>query len=625
MPNNNQIVVSGKSWKAGIRTGPSEATFGVGINTHSVTVGNKEVKTVMVSVTTPASKDPTPSQQVAKDEGPDATRISFVDDPGGKTVQVALQWESPSEVSPGVPPEVPPGVPPEIPPSPQPPSKPKMASPQAKRYEEMLTGEVAIESPFQAQLGDLKSLQQEYAKDLKEIDTKDRFSGASHQDRQVLYKQNREQQTEQAVTSPPSPGEYQSLQVGPEASIEHNDSQFMPVEMSDELLRKLSPFMLQVEPPLVFGENGGFLATQENSIALDTFANASSGFQGYNAARTSLSQSTLAAGVNGKLSSLQQFVTANSTQPTENGKSVQGPPTESSNLGEPAVADMMAAADVAWQLSSIMQIPPLVLLINPSTVQINYTKLQQFQERTRYGYVFHAWGEEQPKLSITARCGAFIHGIRGVQSVSKRDSLAWRNLMNAFHFYRSNGYIYDTVGRSNAHPFVGALSIHYDQWVYYGHMESFSWGHDQSNELGGVEFTMDFTVSAMADTAQQPFVVAPMKAPTPSPSDPRYYGLQSKASNRASNFSIGFNEDGSPRITTQGRVATGRDFGVLVPGGLGPVVEAKTNWTKGHGVAPTGNTVAVTGFQNFGETGSLSGQRQVLVSPPQYSKPFGLR
>ena len=82
-------------------------------------------------------------------------------------------------------------------------------------------------------------------------------------------------------------------------------------------------------------------------------------------------------------------------------------------------------------------------------------KVQQYNDRTRYGYVFQGWGEEQTRLTISAKCGAFSSGGRGVQYASKRDSAAWQNLMTAFQFYKNNGYIYDTLGKSNAHLFVG--------------------------------------------------------------------------------------------------------------------------------------------------------------------------
>jgi hypothetical protein len=187
--------------------------------------------------------------------------------------------------------------------------------------------------------------------------------------------------------------------------------------------------------------------------------------------------------------------------------------------------------DIAMQLRAIRDTPPLVLLINPQSLQRTFTKVQQYSDRSRYGYIFQAWGEDQPKLGISGKVGAYISGTRGVQFASRRDSAAWQNLMTLFHVYKNNGYIYDTIGRSNAHHHVGALSIRYDQWVYYGHMQSFSFTLDESNVYGGLTFEMQFVVSAMQDTAQTVTAVQPMRAPTPSWSDPRYTGQGSRARN----------------------------------------------------------------------------------------------
>lgn len=450
------------------------------------------------------------------------------------------------------------------------------------------------------------------------------------EDRAAVYKKDREQLVEAAVRNPPAPFEFRGLQVGPESQVEYEPTSVQQVELSSSLLRRLSPFMIQVEPPIAFGEDGGFMSRRGNSIPVDTFGTAMRGYRGYEAARTALSQSTLAVGVNGKAGSVQEFIQTNSTNnpavKRDRPDPVQGAgghDLKQIKMGEPAIADLLSAADIAWQLSAAMQAPPLVLLINPQSLQMAYTKMQQFTDRTRFGFVFQAWGEEQPKLTITAKCGAFVSGQRGVQFASKRDSLAWQNLMNAFHLYRNNGYLYDTIGKSNAHHFVGALSIHYDQWVYYGHMESFNWTYEETNQQGGIEFSMEFTVSAMVDTAQQPFVVTPMRSPIPSESDPRYHGLENRAQNQPGEYSIGLDDSGKPRLTSQGRVVTSESFGMLVPGGLEEVIEAKTGWTKPAGGDVRGQYVSNKGFQSTVSTDITPGQRTVMTSAS--TRPFGLR
>ena len=68
--------------------------------------------------------------------------------------------------------------------------------------------------------------------------------GAPYEERQL-------QQTQKAVKSPPPPAAYGGLRLGPELSIELEAVQALPVSMEQSLLRNLSPFMVQVEPPMV--------------------------------------------------------------------------------------------------------------------------------------------------------------------------------------------------------------------------------------------------------------------------------------------------------------------------------------------------------------------------------------
>jgi hypothetical protein len=294
-----------------------------------------------------------------------------------------------------------------------------------------------------------------------------------------------------------------------------------PIDGSEGLLRRLSPFIIQVEPPLAFANSPSVL-DQNNptgKAASGLFGPGLRARDGFVNARSALANSTFVQGNLGSAGPAEEVVARNS--PSSSGGTTRRQGTKSTDasgkivtgrVGEPAIADVLTAVDITAQVRSSLSVPPLVLLINPQSLSIAYTKIQQFSDRTRFGYVYHAWGEEQPKLSIEVKCGAFISGGRGVQWASRRDSAAWQNLMNAFRFYRNNGYLYDTVNGSQAHHFVGALSIRYDQWVYYGHMQSFNFEfNDNSVVHGGITVSMEFVVSAMSDTAPVTLNVTPMK------------------------------------------------------------------------------------------------------------------
>jgi hypothetical protein len=148
------------------------------------------------------------------------------------------------------------------------------------------------------------------------------------------------------------------------------------------------------------------------------------------------------------------------------------------------------------------------------------------------------------KMSVTGRSAGFVAGagtntrarelaknneavtaakqtssVSGYQFASKWDSAAWQNLMGLFTFYRNNGYIYDTAGRprSEAHLFIGNIEIAYDQWVYVGNFENFTYQYEEGKQHGAVQFTFEFNVSFMYDRAQGG-AVRPINSPTPSPS-----------------------------------------------------------------------------------------------------------
>lgn len=392
------------------------------------------------------------------------------------------------------------------------------------------------------------------------------------------YQEDRHRQIEAAVSKPPPPAAYRGLRYGPEFSIEYEPNVAQALGIDKSLLRKLSPFILQIEPPQVFGEDGGYTSAPKKTNPNAYTQAGLLATSPYESARDRLSQTALV-GLDYRVSSGQESVVANSSSGRRNKNATDTPKDDEGNsagrLGVPAIADVYTAVDIATQLSAVLNAPPLVLLLNPDNMVMTYTKVQQFQDRSRFGFIFHGWGEEQPRLSITAKCGAFMTGGRGLQFASKRDSAAWQNLMSAFHFYKNNGYIHDTIGRSNAHHFVGALSLHYDQWIYYGHMESFNFTYDEGKQHGGIEFAMEFVISMMVDTSPSTLAVSPMKSPIPSLSDPRYMGMDNRPSNKAGEFSVDFNDG----LTTQGRSVSAEDsLLTMVPEGFAQTVLRDSNF-----------------------------------------------
>lgn len=335
---------------------------------------------------------------------------------------------------------------------------------------------------------------------------------------------------------------YDGLQSGPRLLYTFETQEGVPVDGSSQHLRNLSPFTLRILPPdeLFFGESnetlgsGTDLALQGNvteSYSPDLIAQAASANFTSGQQLAALSRTT-ALGEGVTEADLESFLAAGQFF------------TNQSSGVSPALQDVYAVVDIALQVSRMINAPPLTLLINPNNMQVQYTNIQNYSTRTRWGYLFERWGEEQPTISFSGSTGAFIAGSAeaagadpfaqgvsretstpsGMQFAAKRNSAAWQNFMSLYQFYRNNGYIYDNYYGSEAHHFVGAIAIDYDQWTYVGHIESFEYTYDE-NMPHRVEWSMEFRVSRMYDNAEPSVAVLPQTAPTPSPSDPNYGGV----------------------------------------------------------------------------------------------------
>jgi len=315
-------------------------------------------------------------------------------------------------------------------------------------------------------------------------------------------------------------GRYDGLPSGPSMVYSFETQEGIPVDSTNPLLRELSPFTLRIVPPT--------LVESPTTINVNLIGRANQEASDRDAAtqavRSLFGVNSVSGSDQARLATLQRIVSA--------GQIVSG----ASSLTERAVlTDTTTAADIAYQVEKMLQTPPLTLLINPSEMSTSYSTIQNYGDRGREGFIFERWGEGQPTVSFSGSTGAFISGaaagsgqggrtqasasISGLQAASRRDSAAWQNFMALYQFYRNNGYIYDTIGGSEAHLAVGAIAIDYDQFTYVGHMESFDFTYDEA-EPHRVLWSMEFIVDLMYDVASSPVAVQPHRSPQPNPSWP---------------------------------------------------------------------------------------------------------
>jgi len=346
---------------------------------------------------------------------------------------------------------------------------------------------------------------------------------------------------------------YKNVSVGPRLLYTFEQQFGVPVDGGNPLLRDLSPFNIRLIPPQNILANDrtyskaaatyitsiGSVANSNNSSKNDPFANA---------AKRARDQREIAK---------SSTATASSSLPSSFSTIFSDLP----NQRQVRLADAYTALDLRNQANAMASVPPLTLLVNPTSMEVSFSNIQSFTNRGRNGFLFQRWGEQQPTISFSGTTGAFIAGSdpslggsqqrtlvpSGVQFASRRNSAAWQNFLSLFHFYKSNGYIYDTIGKTEAHLSIGTIAIDYDQFTYLGHIDSLEYSFDESRPHR-VEWNMSFVCSRIIDTAtgeqRASFdllrdatgilrnfgvtsdpggdipVVAPLSAPTPSPSYP---------------------------------------------------------------------------------------------------------
>lgn len=314
------------------------------------------------------------------------------------------------------------------------------------------------------------------------------------------------------------------------------DQQNPPMDASNKNVRHLSPFTISLLPPKEmaaatasdpYSWTGlGSLSSKAKELMDQANPTATSSF--WNPGQDSKSAADRAAadtGFRAIISNLEMMVYNGQISAATEGTLSQG-----LNISETTPLFGQAnVADIYMQLIQMMRTPPLILLINPTSMNVTYAKIQAFQERTRYGYIYQAWGEQLPTINFSGRIGAYYGGESttaltggegdatthpsGVQEACRRVSPAYQNLMSLFMLYKNNGYIRDIVGGSQANWMIGMVEIAYDGVRYIGQFDKLEWTFEESNNLGGVNFSFDFTATEIRHTDERSSSVMRMSNP----------------------------------------------------------------------------------------------------------------
>lgn len=193
------------------------------------------------------------------------------------------------------------------------------------------------------------------------------------------------------------------------------------------------------------------------------------------------------------------------------------------------VTDREQIQDMMVQHRYMLDLPPIIFGINPTSMAFTYQSRQSFADPTRYGFIFHRWGVDQVTIEISCTIGSFIaarerpetpdfegnlSGISGLQYVSRRDSTAFRNLTTILAAYRNSAALVDTLGRSKAFHAVGTQSIYYDGQRWDGRITAMSYSLSEDKPHGGIEFSLSFTVFKHFQFFEYQHQLFPMSPPT---------------------------------------------------------------------------------------------------------------
>ena len=155
----------------------------------------------------------------------------------------------------------------------------------------------------------------------------------------------------------------------------------------------------------------------------------------------------------------------------------------------------------------MLNVPPLVLLINPSSFSHDMTKLILDGTFTRNGYVREHWGENLDTVSCDGKIGAFYgiaiqngalkHEISVTRSYRK-SSMSYQNLMSLVMLYENNGRVYADMESDHRITMVGSIMMFWDGNMYLGNFNNFKVS-DKEEAPFSLSYSFEFTVSKIMD------------------------------------------------------------------------------------------------------------------------------
>lgn len=153
----------------------------------------------------------------------------------------------------------------------------------------------------------------------------------------------------------------------------------------------------------------------------------------------------------------------------------ESPDDEYNGMGrKPVVIDILGTD---WQTSILPDDAKFVFHVNPSNMDINYTKTVS-RIQTMGGYVEQVWGTDTTEISMSMQTGAFMRMNSGLSAMTnpdwggtRRDSIAYDKYQDLLALFHNNGAVYGENGQIIRH---GIISLYFDQVTYLGWFTTFA-------------------------------------------------------------------------------------------------------------------------------------------------------
>lgn len=155
----------------------------------------------------------------------------------------------------------------------------------------------------------------------------------------------------------------------------------------------------------------------------------------------------------------------------------RSPDDEFSGLGKrPMVFDIIAPDGVSSVLPASLK---MVLEVNPSSVNFNYTKLIE-RIQTKGGWVEQHWGEGLDNISFEMTTGGFKRLYSGLSNITgggqdvrgtRRETINYDKYLDMLALFHNNGQVYDQNGQI---VFSGKIKMTFDGGVYFGWFSDFN-------------------------------------------------------------------------------------------------------------------------------------------------------